>query len=215
MASSNYFMESDDEAKRLDIKTDPEQVKSQARWAGIKPGIRVADLGCGSGKTSFYLNQLVQPGGETIGIDFAEQRIRFAEKNYRADGLSFKCMDVRDSLDELGSFYFIWIRFLLEYYRSNSFNILENIFKILKPCGILCLIDLDYNCLSHYGMPERILNAFQALIGIAEQSADFDPYAGRKLYCHLYDLGCQEIDVKVTSHHVIFGNLKEVDDYNW
>ena len=215
MPNSSYFMESDDEAKRLDIKTDPEQVKSQARWAGIKSAMRVADLGCGSGKTSFYLNQLVQPGGETIGVDFAEQRIRFAEKNYHADGLIFKCMDARDPLDTLGSFDFIWVRFLLEYYQSNSFNILENVFNILKPGGILCLIDLDYNCLSHDGLPQRLEKVVALLIKRLEQKANFDPYAGRKLYRYLYDLGCQEIDVTVAAHHLIFGKLNEVDEYNW
>jgi len=47
-----YLMESDEEALRLDIKTVPALVEAQARWAGIEPGMRVADLGCGAGKTT-------------------------------------------------------------------------------------------------------------------------------------------------------------------
>ena len=62
-------MESPDEALRLDLKADPKILQNQAIWAGIKPGMRVADLGCGPGKTSFYLNKLVKPNGKTIGID--------------------------------------------------------------------------------------------------------------------------------------------------
>ena len=27
---------------------------------------------------------------------------------------------------------------------------------VLKPGAILCLIDLDYNCLTHFEMPERL-----------------------------------------------------------
>ena len=55
-----YLMEDEREAVRLDLKTDAAAVEKQARWAGIKPGMRVADLGCGSGKTTFYLNKLIQ-----------------------------------------------------------------------------------------------------------------------------------------------------------
>ena len=77
-----YLMESDEEALRLDIKTDAALVEKQALWAGIKPGMRVADLGCGAGKTTFHLNRLVQPNGQTVGVDIADQRIDYARKHY-------------------------------------------------------------------------------------------------------------------------------------
>ena len=66
-----YLMESEDEALRLDVKTDARKIKSQALWAGIKRGMRVADLGCGAGKTTFHLNKLVQPEGTTVGVDIS------------------------------------------------------------------------------------------------------------------------------------------------
>jgi SAM-dependent methyltransferase len=179
------------------------------------PGMRVADLGCGPGKTTFYLNKLVQPNGSAVGVDFSTNRIDHAKNHYLSKGIEFIIGDIRCPLDHLGFFDFIWVRFVLEHYRSNSFDIVNNISSLLKPGGILCLIDLDYNCLSHYGMPERLMSAVHSLISIAEKNMNFDPYAGRKLYAHLYDLGYNKIDMKVTSHHLIFGDLKEVDDYNW
>ena len=51
-------MEDAEEAVRLDIKTDAIVVEKQALWAGIKPGMRVADIGCGSGKTNSILLKL-------------------------------------------------------------------------------------------------------------------------------------------------------------
>ena len=55
MSQRSYIMESEEESIRLDLKTDPKTIKKQAIWAGLKPGMRVADLGCGPGKTTFFL----------------------------------------------------------------------------------------------------------------------------------------------------------------
>ena len=82
MTPTKYLMESDEETLRLDLKTDGMIVEKQALWAGIKRNMRVADLGFGSGKTTFYLHKLVQPHGEVVGLDFAEQRIKYAKKHY-------------------------------------------------------------------------------------------------------------------------------------
>ena len=68
-----YLMENSEETLRLDLKTDAKIVEKQALWAGIKPGMRVADLGFGSGKTTLHLHKLVQPNGEVVGVDIAEK----------------------------------------------------------------------------------------------------------------------------------------------
>ena len=208
-------MESDEEAFRLDIKTDIKVVERQALWAGIMPGLRVADLGCGSGKTTSILHKLVHHEGKSVGVDFSLKRIEFAQEHYNGKGIEFICMDIRDPLDELGMFDFIWVRLVLEYYLSNSFDIVKNISKILKPGGILCLIDLDYNCLSHYDIPSKLEKTLFSIMKNVEENTNFDLYAGRKLYSHLYSLGYQDIDVDVAAHHLIFGELRDTDAFNW
>jgi SAM-dependent methyltransferase len=208
-------MEGEAEALRLDLKTDPETLQNQALWAGIKPGMRVADLGFGPCKTSFYLNQLVQPKGAVLGIDISQQRIDYANTHYRHPSLEFALGDIRKSLADLGSFDFIWVRFVLEHHRSSSFQIVENISKILKPGGILCLIDLDYNCLSHYGMPGDLETSLFGVMEALQARANFDPYVGRKLYSFLYDLEYTGIEVMLSAHHLLFGRLNRADEYNW
>lgn len=210
-----YLMENSDETLRLDLKTDGKTVESQALWAGIKPGMRVADLGYGSGKTTYYLHKLVQPGGEVVGVDIVEDRIKYAKKHYNEKGIKYILKDIRDPLYDLGMFDFIWIRFVLEYYRSESFNIVQNISSILKPGGILCLIDLDYNCLNHFGLSNKLQRTFYEIMKTLEMNADFDPYVGIKLYSFLYDLNYQDINVSMTPHHLIFGESKEIDTFNW
>ena len=135
MKERGYFMESEDEAIRLDVKTDGRTVEEHARWAGLQPGLRVADLGCGSGKTTFHLNCLAQPGGRTLGVDIAPQRIDFARRHYQAEGLEFVVKDIREPLGELGRFDFIWIRFVLEYYRAQSFELVRHVTGSSSPAG--------------------------------------------------------------------------------
>ena len=57
-----YLMESEEESIRLEAKTDPAVVEQQALWAQIRPGMRVADLGCGCGKTTPYSMGSSSPG---------------------------------------------------------------------------------------------------------------------------------------------------------
>ncbi len=215
MRTNGYLMESEEEARRLDLKTDPTTIERHAMWAGLQTGMRVADLGCGSGITTFHLNKLTGEVGETIGIDNSEQRIGFAKKHYMAEGIEFELADIRSDLSACGKFDFIWVRFVLEYYGSTAYDIIQNINGILNPGGIMCLIDLDYNCLTHYGLPKRLESAILGIRRALEKKADFDPFAGRKLYSYLYDMDYVDLDVKVEAHHLIFGELSEIDKFNW
>ena len=215
MPYTKYIMESEDEAVRLDLKTDPQKVKRQAIWAGVEPGMRIADLGCGAGNTTYCLNQLASPGGSTLGVDISEQRIQYAKKKYSAEGIQYVVSDIREPLPMIGMFDFIWIRFVLEYYRAESYEILNNVLKALKPGGVLCVIDLDHNCLNHFGLSPRLQRALNGLMCQVEKYANFDPYIGRKLYTYFFDLGLRHIEVHMEAHHLIYGELKSQDRFNW
>jgi len=215
MHKTNYLMEHGEEAARLDLKTDRQSVHKQALWAGLAPGMRVADIGCGSGKTTRLLHMLVPPGGETVGVDASQSRVLHAEANHGGQGISFACRDFHDPLYDLGEFDFIWVRFVLEYHRKKAPEIVANLSHILKPGGILFLADLDHNCLNHYGLSERLNEALTGIMYNLETLHDFDPYAGRRLYSYLYDLQLAEIAVEMDHHHLIYGELNDIDNYNW
>lgn len=215
MKMLKYLMENRDEANRLEIKTDVGKIAAQARWAGLKPGMRVADVGCGPGKISALLHRLSGPDGTAVGIDSSVDRIGHAKAHYADSGLSFHCRNILEPLDDLGTFDFVWIRFVLEYYRSRAFDIVRNVTRIVKPGGILCLVDLDHNCLNQYGLPSRLKRAVDAIMAKLGRDADFDPHMGIKLYSMLYDLDFRSIDVTMEAHHLIFGDLDNVQDYDW
>lgn len=215
MLAYKYLMENDHESLRLRLKTDRATVEKQAKWAGIKKGMRVADIGCGAGKTSFYLKKLVGPKGQVVGIDSSEIRIRDAVNNFSGKSLEFLCKDIREPVSDIEPFDFIWVRFLLEYHRENSFEIVQNLTGMLKPGGILCLIDLDHNCLNHFEAPDALLKSLAGVMDVLVNDKNFDPYAGRKLYAYLYDLNFEAIDVDMDAHHLFFGEMNQVNMFNW
>jgi len=208
-------MEHEEEALRLELKTRPDVVEEQALFAGIKPGMRVLDIGCGSGKTTAVLHGLVQPGGKAVGIDISAHRIDYARDHYEKAGVEFVRRNMTDPLDDLGEFDFLWIRFLLEYFRAEAWSIVRHVAKALRTGGILCLVDLDYNCMSHFELPERLEKTVRELVEALEQKANFDPYMGRKLYSYLYKMDFTDIRVRVGAHHLIYGRLDAVDAFNW
>ncbi len=212
----SYLMENEDEGTRLELKTDPENVRKQAAWCGVGPGLRVLDAGCGTGKTSQLLYDMVGPHGEVVGIDLSEKRIAHAREHYRSRGLSFEVCDLTGPLplSQIGTFDVIWVRFVLEYFRRESPSIVKNLSEALSPGGYLCLIDLDHNCLNHYDLPPEMEATLVKLMKATEE-LDFDPYCGRKLYSYLYDLGLHDISMDLMAHHLIYGKLTDVDAFNW
>lgn len=213
--STTYLMENDEEILRLERKTDASVVEHYASMAGLKPGMRVLDLCCGAGVTTSILGRLTGPSGSAVGIDFSPDRIDHAQRQYGNETTTFVARDVRKPLDGVGKFDFAWVRFALEYFRQESADIVANLTEIMNPGAIVCLIDLDHNCLNHWGMSERLETALTAAVAQLESVGNFDPYVGRKLYSFLYRLGYQDIGAHAGAHHLIYGDLNPVDAYNW
>ena len=72
--------------------------------AGIGPGMRVLDVGCGAGDVSFLLARMVGPSGAVVGVDRAEDAVAMANARAQAMGLaqvSFSQGELEDiSLDQ-------------------------------------------------------------------------------------------------------------------
>jgi len=211
-----YLMDSKEENVRLDMKTDSKAVREQAMWCGIKSGMRVLDAGCGPGITTSILHDMVQPGGTVVGVDYSKDRIRYAREHYGKEGeVDFHLRDLTRAFDGIGQFDIIWVRFVLEYFRAESRDIVKNLADLLNPGGFLCLLDLDHNCLNHYELPPQMTNLLHRLMERLDDEYNFDTYAGRKLYSYLYELGLEDIQMDLIPHHLFYGEIADKDVFNW
>jgi ubiquinone/menaquinone biosynthesis C-methylase UbiE len=214
--SDEYLMESEDESLRLEIKTDPAALQRQARWCGVKPGMRLLDVGCGIGKTTALLHEMVQPGGSVVGVDFSENRINYAREHYGTkSGIEFIVHDLRTPMESSEKFDLVWVRFVLEYFRVEAREIVTNLKRCVNPGGNLCLLDLDYNCLNHYELPSQIAAILPKIMTVMDEKYNFDSFVGRKLYSFLYDNGFENIEVNLEAHHLIYGEARQTDVFNW
>lgn len=214
-SKQQYLMENQEEGQRLELKTDIETVKRQAAWAGIKPGMRVLDVGCGTGITTSALAELVGKSGQVTGLDFSQERLSYAQEHYACDNVSFVCHDINSVFKSEQPYDAMWTRFFLEYFKKNQRQVIENSVASLRRGGIACLADLDNNSLGHHGMSEKLAETLKDIAERLERDFDFDLYAGRRLYGHLYEMGFEEICCTAEMHHLVYGQGSEEDQFNW
>jgi len=210
-----YLMENEDEGKRLELKTDQEAVKRQAAWAGIGPGMRVLDVGCGNGIASAALADLVGESGSVVGLDFSADRIAQARAQFGSDRVGFVEHDIHAPYVSDVPFDAVWSRFFLEYFKDNQPTIISNALASLRSGGIACFADLDNNSLGHSGLSCRLQATIEDIARHLERDHNFDPYAGRRLYGHLYGLGFHDLEVTAEMHHLIYGKTDEREQFNW
>jgi arsenite methyltransferase len=116
-------------------------------------GKTVLDLGCGTGRDSYILSQLVGPTGRIIGVDMTDQQLTVANRHidyhmekfgYDAPNVEFHKGIIEDLSDlpiEAGSVDLIVSNCVINL-SSNKLNVFKEIKRLLKPNGELYFSDI-------------------------------------------------------------------------
>jgi len=112
--------------------------------AGLCPGMRVLDVGCGVGDVAMEAARLVGAAGEVVGADRSDAALEAARARAADAGLTqarFERMDLHD-LSSLGDFDAVVGRFILLHVRTPR-ETFRTVTDRLKPGGAAAFIEMD------------------------------------------------------------------------
>jgi cyclopropane fatty-acyl-phospholipid synthase-like methyltransferase len=112
--------------------------------AGIRPGMKVLDLGCGAGDVAFVAASLVGPDGSVVGVDSSPQALGQARLRAEQRGLAqvrFVEGDVHDPVPG-GPFDAIVGRLVLMYVPDPA-AVLRRQATVLRPGGLVVPMEVD------------------------------------------------------------------------
>jgi SAM-dependent methyltransferase len=114
------------------------------RRAGLGPGMRVLDLGCGAGDVSFLAAEFAGPTGSVVGIDRDPGVLAVARERAQQMGsttVSFEEGSI-EGLIAPEPFDAVVGRFVL-IYQPDPASTLRHIHGLLRPGGILAMLEPD------------------------------------------------------------------------
>ena len=150
--------------------------------AGLQPGMRIADFGCGVGLVTRMLAEMTGPGGEVFGLDVHAEQLEQAVRICESGGfrnVSFVHADACRSGLARRSFDLVYCRFLL-LHLPNPESCLREMYEVLKPGGLLVIEDGDLA--SAESLPPTALNAFAELFTRLASKRGLDYSLARNLF---------------------------------
>jgi SAM-dependent methyltransferase len=177
--------------------------------AGLRSGMRVADLGCGVGMVTALLAQLVGPEGHVVGIDASAAQIAQARERLAPRGASASFVEA--SATDTGlpprSFDLVYCRFLLLHLAEPE-RALGEMRSMLKPGGILVCEDGDLT--SAGSEPPSALAAFADLFGRLGPMRGVDYTLGRRLFHMVQAAGFPAPEVTFNQPVMVRGEKKRL-----
>jgi ubiquinone/menaquinone biosynthesis C-methylase UbiE len=171
---------------------------------GLRPGMRIADIGCGLGDFAILIHPDFKPQ-YLVGVDHARPALKYAQERARDLGIEtveYQYGDAAALLLPDNSFDFVSCRLSLQVF-NRPYRILQELFRICKPGGRVYVTNEYVSGISGYPRQESIKLAYQRLIEICRMvGMDFDTGIKTREMLNATDLE----DIKV--------NLLDVNNMN-
>ncbi|HEY1838763.1 MAG TPA: methyltransferase domain-containing protein [Mycobacterium sp.] len=174
----------DTEIRRLILQARlyDEFTEHALRLAGLQPGMRVLDVGCGPGDVSFVAARLVGPRGSVLGVDVEPDvvelaRIRAAEHGLdtvRFEPTVIGNLRIEEPVDAV-------IGRLILMHLPDPVSALRHLAEMVRPGGLVAFCEFDTT--GFYSVPDLPLyRALKDTAAKAFQGAGLDPAFGAKLH---------------------------------
>ncbi|MBI9020935.1 MAG: methyltransferase domain-containing protein [Verrucomicrobia bacterium] len=194
------FEKNAEELERLKLQATIALDTEKKAWetAGLQPGMQVLDIACGPGFTACELAKFIGETGRVTGVDINEELIAVAHQAKASEGVenvAFSSGNVYELTLPENSFDFVYARFVFQHLEKPQLA-LKNILKVLKPGGVLCVLDIDDNWTSF--APES--DAFVKFIrnaGAGQKRKGGNRLIGSQLFGLLSDAGFSNVSTRI------------------
>ena len=124
--------------------------KNLATTAGIKPGDKVLDMGCGTGELTSFLAEKVGKEGQVVGVDPDVERIKIAIQKHSGthENLIFQHGDSSSQFPHSNEQYYDihFSNFVFQWLDADEKEIFaQTAFKCLKPEGKIAIQSAEYD----------------------------------------------------------------------
>lgn len=170
--------------------------------AGLLPGDRMLDLGCGSGTHFDWIATLIGRDGHITGLDPDEQNLaiareRIADANYR-ERVELVQGHLTERLPfENGRFDIVWCAGSLQYVPDPRAAIRE-MMRVVRPGGRVAVQDVEMASMLLGPIPDDLLIALKSSLPrgytTGDEHHDFvDWLIGHKLRSYFFQVGLREV----------------------
>lgn len=174
--------------------------QSVLQSAGLSSGMTALDVGCGAGFVTALMAKMVGEDGEVLGVDASDDLLATAHAIGAAsevDNISFQKADIYQLMLPENSVDFVYSRLVFQHLQD-PLAALQQLHRVLKPGGILCIADIDDAWLSIEPEPDAFKSLIQRAAGV-QATQGGDRFIGHKLGSYLQKSGFDGVDVNVMS----------------
>jgi len=112
-----------------------------AAAARIQPGQVLLDIGCGTGRLTKHLAEMVSPAGRVVAVDIDADRLHFARNNYQHENLVYRRVDAENL--EAGnfqddSFDVVYCNFAVHWIKDKT-HLFDVVRRILRQRGVFAI----------------------------------------------------------------------------
>jgi ubiquinone/menaquinone biosynthesis C-methylase UbiE len=169
--------------------------------AGVRPGMRVLDLGSGVGDVAFVAADLVGPEGEVLGVERSPEAVARANDRARQAGISnvrFTQADIHDPAPD-GPFDALIGRLVLMYVADPA-AVLKSQLAVLRPGAVIAPIEFDVST-GRSVPPTSLVDQVYAWIAEAFRRAGIRPALGPHLWSVLVATGLRPLGMLGVQPH--------------
>ncbi len=181
---------------------------------GLGPGMRAADIGCGTGTVARWMAARVGSQGAVAGVDLSLAQLEVARRDADRQGfahLEFHHADACDTGLPRASFDLVYCRFLLCHLAEPG-RALREMRALLRPGGTLLCDDVDVGSI-FADPPSPAVDRMRALMLAVGRSRGVDYCLGLRLHRLFREAGFRDPQVRIDQPVLATGEAKRFWEY--